>query len=122
MKHLNSRLALIVMGAAVAGMLLAQSDDFDDESDSDLEWEMFGQQVVAGDFSTGSALGPMELPVFEGTSFLYNKRTGEVYRVFLTCGEELGINGCMEKLPVVGLGNFPPSIPPLRTSPNQIRR
>lgn len=122
MKHLKSRLSLIVMGAAVAGLLLAQSDGLDDESDSDLEWEMFGQDIVAGDFGSGAALGPMELPVFEATSFLYNKRTGEVYRVFLNCGEELGINGCMEKLPVVGIGNFPASIPPLRTSPNQIRR
>ena len=82
---------------------------------------MFGQRIVAADFLGGGALGPMELPVFEGTSFLYNKRTGAVYRVFLNCGDELGINGCIEELPVVG-GRMQPSIPALRTSPNQMRR
>ena len=113
MKHAPIRLSLVFAAAAAGGLLLGSSDEDDGD---EFEWEMFGQRIAVGEGPS-----PHGDTVFEGTSFLYNKRTGEVYRIFLGCGD-LGINGCLEALPVVGNGMFPSAVPPSRSSANQIRR
>lgn len=113
MTQTSFRGSVVLLGVAVTGLLLASSDE---DNGSEYEWEMFGQQIAVADVVTAQGE-----TVFEGTSFLYNKRTGEVYRIFLGCGD-LGINGCMEALPVVGFGGFPSAVPMSRNSSNQIRR
>lgn len=115
MRPTTLRISGIITAAAVAGLLLGSSGE--GESDQ-FEWEMFGQQIAVAD---GQLQAPAGETVFEGTSFLYNKRTGEVYRVFLGCGD-LGINGCLEVLPVVGTAMLQSSVPPSRVGGNQIRR
>ena len=123
MQVLNTRTVVIVFGALLAGMMLGSEDVGTVESD-DLEWAMFGQRIAVAE-SSQNALQSSDPPlVVEGTSFLYNKRTGQVFRVFLGCGEVLGRNGCMEQLPVVDR-NEPPTATPSTASvysPNQIRR
>ena len=124
MRFWNSRLPLVLL-ALVAGLLLGSEDESADE-DRELEWAMFGQQVsVSGANPEGSPSQPNGRSlVAEGTSFLYNKRTGKVYRIFLGCGT-LGENGCMEEIPVVG-NSAPPSgaapVPNVLSNPNQTRR
>ena len=123
MQVFNFRTVAILFGALIAGMMLGSEDVETDESD-DSEWAMFGQRIAVAD-SSQNALQSSDPPlIVEGTSFLYNKRTGQVFRVFLGCGETLGRNGCLEELPVVGQ-NEPPTAPsgmPSLHSPNQIRR
>lgn len=123
MQFFNTRTVAILVGALLAGMMLGSEDVGTVESD-DSEWAMFGQRIVVAE-SSQNALQSSDPPLIaEGTSFLYNKRTGQVFRVFLGCGEVLGRNGCMEELPVVDR-NEPPTAPPSTSSvysSNQIRR
>ncbi len=117
----------IVLVALLAGLVLGQEDGMDSQG-QEFEWAMFGQRIVAagGGGSDDDQQSP-EMPVFvEGTSFLYNRRTGKVFRVFLGCGEVLGRNGCLEELPVVRPNEQSPDpTPPPPASmvaPNQLRR
>ncbi|MDE0101911.1 MAG: hypothetical protein OXN89_05985 [Bryobacterales bacterium] len=123
MQVFNARTVAILFGVLLAGMMLGSEDVGTEESD-DSEWAMFGQRIAVAE-SSQNVLQSGDPPlIVEGTSFLYNKRTGQVFRVFLGCGEVLGRNGCLEELPVAGQ-NEPPSAPPSIPSvysPNQIRR
>ncbi len=123
MQVLNTRTVAILLGTLLAGMMLGSEEVETVESD-DSEWAMFGQRVAVVDSSQNGLQSSDPPLVIEGTSFLYNKRTGQVFRVFLGCGEVLGPNGCLEELPVVGQ-NEPPTAPPSTSSvysPNLIRR
>ncbi len=89
---------IIVALGAVAGLLLAQTET---EPPLGYEWEMFSQRVAGYDgggaggqsFSYGSDGGE----VF-GITFVFNKRTGRVYRFFTRCDDEAA-NGCFVALP-----------------------
>ncbi len=123
MQVLNTRTVAILVAALFAGMMLGSEDVEPVESD-DSEWAMFGQRIAVAESSQNALQSSDPALIVEGTSFLYNKRTGQVFRVFLGCGEVLGRNGCMEELPVVDR-NEPPMAPPSTSSvnsPNQIRR
>lgn len=112
---------------AIAGFILLGRAQEGPHSEAALEWEMFGQTIAVADSENDDAYRPPDNswngpPYQEGTSFLYNRRTGDVYRVFLGCGPMLGENGCLEKLPVVGQEVGGPPLPAAGASPNQIRR
>ncbi len=125
MTNRNLLLSIVLAGVAVSGIVLGQSmEDTDSavaDSDSD-EWEMFSGNVVAleatGGGSTGSEAGPTSA---EGPVFIYNTRTGKVYRIFTGCGD-LGVNGCIEALPVVMEGQFTTVVPQPQAGGGQIRR
>lgn len=86
---------VIALGTVVAGLVFAQSDS---DSDDDYEWEMVSQKVAGTGGSGGGAyaVGLSGAPVY-GTVFLYNKRTGKVFRYFENCGDT-NPNGCVVPL------------------------
>lgn len=116
----------IVLAALLAGLLLGQEGETGSQG-QELEWAMFGQRVAAAEIEGSDDQQSAQPPVFaEGTSFLYNRRTGKVFRVFLGCGEVLGRNGCLEELPVVDPNEqssdpMPPP-PGSMVAPSQFRR
>ncbi len=124
MTNRNLLLAVVLLGAAVSGIVLAQAVG---ESADAGQWEMFSQNVAGTGGSGGSSAelgvasaGSPGIPV-EGALFLYSKQTGKVYRIFTGCGD-LGQNGCIEALPIVMEGQFSTVVPQPQTDRVQIRR
>ena len=132
MTNRNLLFALVLVGVAVCGMVLGQSMEETMEEtqaetpDSDTgEWEMFSGNVVA--LAAASSSGSVnvvgsEVSSAEGPIFIFNTRTGKVYRVFTGCGEDLGVNGCIEALPIVMEGQFTTVVPQPQAGGAQIRR
>lgn len=127
MTNRNLLLSFVLAGVAVSGIVLGQSMEDTDSADSDTgEWEMFSGNVVAleatGGGSAGTGTMADEAPTSaEGPLFIYNTQTGKVYRIFTGCGD-LGINGCIEALPVVMEGQFTTVVPQPQSGGGQIRR
>ncbi len=129
MTNRNLLLSIVLAGVAVSGIVLGQSMEDTDSAaaDSDAgEWEMFSGNVVALEATGGSSIanGATTEPAptsVEGPVFIYNTRTGKVYRIFTGCGD-LGTNGCIEALPVVMEGQFSTVVPQPQTGGGQIRR
>ena len=127
MTNRNLLLSFVLAGAAVSGIVLGQSMEDADTADSDTgEWEMFSGNIVAleatGGGSVGSGGTADAAPTSaEGPLFIYNTRTGKVYRIFTGC-DDLGINGCIEALPVVMEGQFSTVVPQPQSGGGQIRR
>ena len=127
MTNRNLLLSFVLAGVAVSGIVLGQSMEDTDSADSDTgEWEMFSGNVVAlaatGGGSAGSGTTADTNPTSaEGPLFIYNTQTGKVYRIFTGCGD-LGINGCIEALPVVMEGQFTTVVPQPQSGGGQIRR
>lgn len=72
--------AVVTMALAIVGIVAA--DRFfgrEDNSSNGQDWEMFGQRVAAGASQSIHLARPVA-----GEVFLYNKRTGKVYRYFGT--------------------------------------
>lgn len=127
MTNRNLLLSFVLAGVAVSGIVLGQSMEDTDSADSDTgEWEMFSGNIVAleatgggsGGTGTTADAGPTSA---EGPLFIYNTRTGKVYRIFTGC-DDLGINGCIEALPVVMEGQFTTVVPRPQSGGGQIRR
>lgn len=129
MTNRNLLLSFVLAGVAVSGIVLGQSMENTEPAvaDSDAgEWEMFSGNVVAleatGGGSVGSGATAETGPTSaEGPLFIYNTRTGKVYRIFTGCGD-LGVNGCIEALPVVMEGQFTTVVPQPQSGGGQIRR
>ena len=127
MTNRNLLLSFVLAGVALSGIVLGQSMEDSDSADSDTgEWEMFSGNVVAlaatGGGSAGTETTADEAPTSaEGPLFIYNTETGKVYRIFTGCGD-LGINGCIEALPVVMEGQFTTVVPQPQSGGGQIRR
>ena len=83
------------------------------------EWEMFSGNVVALE-ATGTT-GTQTEKFTEAPNFIFNTRTGKVYRIFSGCGD-LGINGCIEALPIVMEGQYTTVVPEPQIGGAQIRR
>ena len=64
------------------------------------EWEMFSDNVAgAGGADSGWSDFPPEPPIgVYGDTYLFNSKTGEIYRIFQDCGDD-GPNGCIVRLP-----------------------
>ncbi len=123
MTNRNLLLSFVLAGVAVSGIVLGQSMEDTDSAgaDSDTgEWEMFSGNVVALE-GTGEGSAGTDPTSAEGPVFIYNTRTGKVYRIFTGCGD-LGINGCIEALPVVMEGQFTTVVPQPQSGGGQIRR
>ena len=123
MTNRNLLLSFVLAGVAVSGIVLGQSMEDTDSSGSDSdtgEWEMFSGNVVALE---GTAVGSVgtDPTSAEGPVFIYNTGTGKVYRIFTGCGD-LGVNGCIEALPVVMEGQFTTVVPQPQAGGGQIRR
>lgn len=127
MTNRNLLLSFVLAGVAVSGIVLGQSMEDTDSSDSDTgEWEMFSGNVVALEATAGGSAGTETTAdagptSVEGPLFVYNTQTGKVYRIFTGCGD-LGINGCIEALPVVMEGQFTTVVPQPQSGGGQIRR
>lgn len=125
MTNRNLLLSLVLAGAAISGIVLGQSMDGTNSASTDSdtgEWEMFSGNVVALEAAGGSSSGSGTSPTsVEGPLFIYNTRTGKVYRIFTGCGD-LGVNGCIEALPVVMEGQFTTVVPQPQSGGGQIRR
>ena len=129
MTNRNLLLSFVLAGVALSGIVLGQSIEDSDSSEADSdsgEWEMFSGNVVAlaatGGGSAGTETTADEAPTSaEGPLFIYNTETGKVYRIFTGCGD-LGINGCIEALPVVMEGQFTTVVPQPQSGGGQIRR
>lgn len=123
MTNRNLLLSFVLAGVAVSGIVLGQSIEDSDSAaeDSDTgEWEMFSGNVVALEGTGADSVGT-DATSAEGPVFIYNTRTGKVYRIFTGCGD-LGINGCIEALPVVMEGQFTTVVPQPQAGGGQIRR
>ncbi len=94
-------LAVIAVGALITGLLFAQNGS-ESESSEDIEWQMFGTSVAIayGDSDDDSDDTATEPLTQQGLAFLYNKRTGKVYRFFESCGSD-GEYGCFDDMPVL---------------------
>lgn len=127
MTNRNLLLSFVLAGVAVSGVVLGQSMEDTDSADSDTgEWEMFSGNVVALEATGGGSVGSgatadTGATSVEGPLFIYNTETGKVYRIFTGCGD-LGINGCIEALPVVMEGQFTTVVPQPQSGGGQIRR
>ena len=105
MKTRNLAIAIALGGLIVTGVLIAQSNTNTNSTDTETEyeWDMISQHVAgtggsgAGQASESSAGAPVH-----GNVFLFNKRTGKVYRFWAGCQDD-GPNGCLEPLPTVTL-------------------
>lgn len=133
MTNRNLLFALVLVGVAVCGMVLGQSMEETMEEtqaetpDSDTgKWEMFSGNVVALEAAgTSSATTGTQTDAprsAEAPNFIFNTRTGKVYRIFTGCGEDLGKNGCIEALPVVQEGQYTTVVPQPQVGGPQIRR
>jgi hypothetical protein len=123
MTNRNLLLSFVLAGVAVSGIVLGQSTEntASGAADSDSgEWEMFSGNVVALE-ATGGGSTENGAASAEGPVFIYNTRTGKVYRIFTGCGD-LGVNGCIEALPVVMEGQFTTVVPQPQSGGGQIRR
>ena len=87
----------LVCGVVATGFLLAQTPA---DPQGAGNWEMFSQRVAGtGGTGSGGFGGLTGSPVY-GTVYLYNRRTGKVFRIFENCGESQP-NGCMVPLPTL---------------------
>ena len=109
------RIILIaILAVALAGFLPGQKDsdpviDLLGEALLDrYEWRMFSNNV-AGTGGSGGYSGQNEFAVGStgdvgkaviGTTWLYNAKTGKVYRVYTGCGDDEGRYGCLYAMPV----------------------
>lgn len=103
MKTRNLAIAIALVGLIVTGVLIAQSTTETADTEAEYEWDMISQNVSgtggssAGQASISSAGEPVH-----GIVFLFNKRTGKVYRFWRECGDDAP-NGCLDPLPIFGL-------------------
>lgn len=89
---------LAVAATVAAGLLFGQVSS----SDSEQDWEMFGQRVAGTGGAAGSVGGGYPGERVYGNVFLYNKRTGKSYLYFNSCtsgGKEFN-EGCFFNIPV----------------------
>lgn len=102
MKTRNLAIAIALGGLIVTGVLIAQSTDDSADTETEYEWDMISQNVAgtggssAGQASTSSAGEPVH-----GNVFLFNKRTGKVYRFWVSCDD--APYGCLDPLPILAL-------------------
>ena len=100
-------LAALAVALLIAGWLAGGAGNVAEAQNQDTggEWRMFGSNVAGTGGSGGSGEGLLRGqvgdPVF-GRTWLYNTRTGKVYRIYSgACGNTAdGQNGCMTSIPV----------------------
>ncbi len=97
--------AAITVGAVITSLLFAQGTPASG-SNEDLEWQMFGTSVARpaddSDDATGADDAAARPVALQGLAFIYNRRTGKVYRFFEQCGEEEDLQfGCFDDMPVL---------------------
>ncbi len=98
----NLALAIALSGMIVTGMLIGQSTT---STESEYEWDMISQHVAGtGGGSAGQATEASAGEAVHGYVFLFNRRTGKVYRFWADCDTD-GQNGCLEPLPTVTLSS-----------------
>ena len=103
MKTRNLAIAIALGGLIVTGVLIAQSTTDTTDTETEYEWDMISQNVAGtGGSSAGQASESSTGEPVHGNVFLFNKRTGKVYRFWAGC-ENDGPNGCLEPLPTVTL-------------------
>lgn len=118
MKTRNLAIAIALGGLIVTGVLIAQSTSETADTETEYEWDMISQNVAgtggssAGQGSEASAGEPVH-----GNVFLFNKRTGKVYRFWAGC-ENDGPNGCLEPLPTVTLSATYTVVPTSTSGPS----
>lgn len=110
-RTLYSALALVAI--AVVGVLLGQTDS-EPASPSPPplgadEWQMISQ-MVSGSLVQGSAGPAGSADPAYGDMFLFNRRTGKVYRFFDTCGAGYE-NGCLVPVPIIDEGAYQTVVP-----------
>lgn len=67
-------------------------------------WQMFGANVAGTGGTDSYTVGSFSVPgqtgdAVYGRTYIYNTKTGSVYRVFTGCGDDQP-NGCLVPLPV----------------------
>ena len=70
---------------------------------SSYEWRMFGGNVAGTGGSAGggqSIVGGSTGSAVKGATWLYNTKTGKVYRVFERCAGDEGSSGCLFAVPI----------------------
>lgn len=100
-------LALLLAGWLAGGtsnVVEAQSlDALEDAPPERYEWRMFSGNVAgtggSGNGANQFAVGRVGDSVYAKT-WLYNAKTGKVYRVWERCGGDNGGNGCLSAVPV----------------------
>ena len=103
MKTRNLAIAIALVGLIVTGVLIAQSTTETADTETEYEWDMISQNVAGtGGSSAGQATESSAGEPVHGTVFLFNKRTGKVYRYWADCGDDAP-HGCLDPLPVFGL-------------------
>ena len=130
MTNRNLLFALVLVGVAVCGMVLGQTmEETMEETQAETpdsytgEWEMFSGNVVALEAagSSSATTGTLTERFTEAPTFIFNTRTGKVYRIFSGC-DDLGENGCIEALPIVMEGQYTTVVPQPQIGGPQIRR
>ena len=75
--------------------------EFSDELLEGYEWRMFAANVAGTGGSGGSDGVPGSVGrVVQSPVWLYNVKSGKVYRVFTQCGDDEGEYGCLWAMPV----------------------
>ena len=98
MSNTNLFIGLAVISALFAGMILAQHTQhivpLQGTGEDGHDWAMFSENVAT---SAGTGLGGST----HGESFLYNKRTGKVFRHSYRCGSAVPAfaAGCLIPIP-----------------------
>ena len=121
-------LAPAAVGALLVGITFGQNGTESDSSDEDFEWQMFGTTVTSlgGAMDAGSSsddgMGTEAVPPghVQGLAFIYNRRTGKVYRFFESCGAD-GEYGCFDDMPVLE-GNMTATVPSPQSATGNVRR
>ena len=99
----NLAIAIALGGLIVTGVLIAQSTTDTTDTETEYEWDMISQHVAGtGGSSAGQATEASAGEAVHGIVFLFNKKTGKVYRFWSDCGDDAP-NGCLDPLPVFGL-------------------
>ncbi len=93
MRKQNLMIGVALLAALAAGFAVAQQQLIQPSQMgiAALEWEMFSENVATGDPQS----------TVWGDSFLYNKRTGKVFRHTYDCGDTVAkfANGCLSPIP-----------------------
>ena len=102
----SQTITAIAVAALVAGLLFGQTST-QPASSGEFEWEMFGSHVAVSDDDYDYddddrriGIGSDNFEAVQGFTFIYNKRTGKVYRFFDDCGAD-GQHGCFDDMPVL---------------------
>ncbi len=102
----SQTITAIAVAALVAGLLFGQTGT-QPASSGEFEWEMFGTNVGVSDDDDDYddddrriGISSDSVVVAQGLAFIYNKRTGKVYRFFEDCGAD-GQHGCFDDMPVL---------------------